>query len=141
MKMLKRGAVVAAAMVSALAGVVFSAGVASAATSPISACGGGSYYVQEQHDIKGLATVYLLYNGTTNCVVTWHSSALQGVARYTEATIQKQGGSVKKDGKSYKYYAGPVKVDAAGSCVAFTGLISDGNGKVYGYESDWVHCH
>jgi hypothetical protein len=139
MKFVKRGATVAFAAVAAFAGVVFSGGVASAATSPIAACG-SSYHVQESHDIKGLATVYLMYNGSTNCVVTWHSAALQGVARYTYASVQKQGGSVVEDGKTYTSYAGPVKVTAPGVCISFSGMISDGSGKVYGYESPWVHC-
>lgn len=137
MTFFRRGAVVAA--VAALGAVLFPGGVASAATSPIAACG-SSYHVQESHDIKGLATVYLMYNGSTNCVVTWHSAALQGVARYTSATVQKQGGSPVEDAGTYSSYAGPVKVNAPGVCITFSGMISDGNGRLYGYESPWGHC-
>ena len=140
MKIIRHGVAAAVAVVAALAGVMFSTGVASAATSPIAACGGGSYYVQESVDLHGLGRVYLMYNGSTNCVVTWHSSALQGVPRYTYASVEQQGGSTIFDSGRYSSYAGPVKVSAAGHCVRYGGQIADGSGKIYGYESDWVHC-
>lgn len=140
MGMFKRGAVLTAAVAAALTGAVVNSTPAAAASSPISACGGGSYHVIDSRGLNGLATVYLLYNGSTNCVVTWHSSSTVGTARYTSATIQKEGGSQVVDEGSFSTYAGPVKVSAAGQCISWGGAISDGNGRIYGYESPWSHC-
>ncbi|MGB3438836.1 MAG: hypothetical protein WBA97_08805 [Actinophytocola sp.] len=140
MSKFKQGAVLVAALASVLTGAVVNSAPAAAASSPISACGGGSYHVIDSQDLNGLATVYLLYNGSTNCVVTWHSSATAGTARYTAAAVQKAGGNPVEDAGSYTTYAGPVKVSAAGSCILWGGAIADGNGRIYGYESPWSHC-
>jgi hypothetical protein len=103
-----------------------------AASSPIAACGGGSYHVIDQHDL-GKATIYLLYNGTANCAVTWKDSSNTtrvGVAIY------KQSGGYDSDEGNYSTYAGPVKVEAPGTCIFYTGVY--GSGPYW--DSPWGHC-
>ncbi|MFF9487489.1 serine/threonine protein kinase [Streptomyces sp. NPDC014676] len=103
-------------------------GVAHAATPAeraVAACG-SSYYVQRSHTM-GLGqnvTAYLLYSSSTgnNCVVTVkheNAGAYFGTATGLGAGIQAEGGSWKKDDGDYKYYAGPVYLNAPGKCVRF----------------------
>jgi hypothetical protein len=137
----KQKAVLTLATVGVLAGsVVLSSSPALAASSPTAACGGGSYHVIDHHAIGGLATIYLLYNGSTNCVVTWKSSAYQGKSSTTGASIQKQGGGRIDDTGFYQIYAGPVKVAAAGACVSWGGVASNGAGGGDSWQSGWTHC-
>ncbi|GLY79759.1 spore-associated protein A [Actinoallomurus iriomotensis] len=106
---------------------------AMAASSPIAACGGGSYHVIDKHDL-GPAVIYLLYNGTTNCVVTWKDSP-NTTSVY--ASIQRQSdGKEVQDVGHYSTYAGPVKLNAAGTCVWWMG----GYGNSYEWGSGWSHC-
>ncbi|MEU5803220.1 serine/threonine protein kinase [Streptomyces sp. NPDC047804] len=120
-----RAAAIAAA---AFALLVTGTGVASASTpaqKAVSACG-SSYYVQRQYSL-GLGqnvTVFLLYSSSTgnNCVVTVkheNVGAYYGTATGLGAGIQAEGGSMKKDDDDYKYYAGPVYLNAPGKCVRF----------------------
>ncbi|KOV83343.1 hypothetical protein ADL03_21065 [Nocardia sp. NRRL S-836] len=117
-------------------------GVAAAASSPIAACGGGSYHEIDQHRLGSVATIHLLYNGSTNCVVTWKTNP--GSASHLLATIAKQDsdGSFRDyryDDGNYSTYAGPVKVSAANTCIDW-----GGGAVVSGVWNVWMsgpsHC-
>ncbi|GAA4228623.1 hypothetical protein FHR32_008130 [Streptosporangium album] len=96
-------------------------------------CGGGSYHVIDQFDLRS-ATAYLLYNGTTNCVVTWKKTT--GTASYLSAVIRASSGAAfTRDEGQFKIYAGPVKVNAAGKCIQWGGQ----SPEIY-FISEWVHC-
>lgn len=105
------------------ASVVMS-GTAEAASSPIAACGGGSYHEIDSHRLGSVATIHLLYNGSSNCVVTWKTNP--GTSGRLLAAIAKQesDGSFRdyrNDDDYYPTYAGPVKVSAAGRCIDWGG--------------------
>ncbi|MCX4818499.1 acetyltransferase [Streptomyces sp. NBC_01142] len=115
------------------------------AATPASLCGSG-YTQIDSHVLRKSATVelarvHLLYNASTryNCVVTTHTSATSGQTLPTGAWITPSGGSQKKDQDDYSSYAGPVKVQAAGRCVKWGGMIEAGVGT-YAYTSPWEHC-
>ncbi|TLG03485.1 hypothetical protein FEK35_21330 [Nocardia cyriacigeorgica] len=120
MRVLENGARLGLALAAILAGSLTFAAPASAAT-PASVCGSG-YRTIDSHNLGGLATIYLLYNGRTNCVVTWKTANV-GTKTATRAmvAIWGQGGSLRQDFNLYAYYAGPVKVDAPGKCIAWGG--------------------
>jgi hypothetical protein len=103
-----------------------------AASSPIAACGGGSYHVIDSHDL-GKATIYLMYNGSTNCVVTWKDSSN---TLFVTANIKAAGDDYyQEDAGHYSYYAGPVKRSAAGKCITWGGVYD-----MSSYQSGWEHC-
>ncbi|WP_326826842.1 spore-associated protein A [Streptosporangium sp. NBC_01756] len=132
MRRFKQGAALAVATVAALAGALATSSPAMAASSPISACGGGSYHVIDQHDL-GKATVYLLYNGTTNCVVTWKDSPN---STYVNAVMRVEGSTTwGQDPGNFSTYAGPVKISAKGQCIQWGGIY----GSAY-YTSPFEHC-
>ena len=118
---------------------------AAAAASPQSVCGSG-YGVIDTLPIstgKLWATVYLLYNSGNgyNCVVTMKTADI-GTATYTQARIQVSGSStIHRDSGNFTSYAGPVRVKAAGKCVQFGGIASDGpGGQRFQSLSSWGHC-
>ncbi|NUP29164.1 MAG: hypothetical protein HOQ44_21170 [Nocardia sp.] len=120
----------------ALAGSLAVAGPAAAASSPVAACGGG-YHEIDHRDLPG-ARIHLLYNGTTNCVVTWKNNPGTATRLLARIAKQKSNGSfadyIEDDGK-YTTYAGPVKVNAAGTCISWGGATSS-NSWLSGPE----HC-
>jgi hypothetical protein len=134
----KRRATFTLATAAMLVGSVAFSGPANAASSPIAACGGGSYRVIDQHGLNGGATIYLLYNGTYNCVVTWKTGSSAGTPSNMNATLQRQsdGKSVSDPGR-YGYYAGPVKLAASGTCVKWGGYAF---GSYASWYSGWSHC-
>ncbi|MEV5752587.1 hypothetical protein AB0L00_32640 [Actinoallomurus sp. NPDC052308] len=120
-------------------------GPADAASSPIAACGGGSYHVIGHHDLGKIATVYLLYNGRTDCVVTWKKRAYVGKRTKMLASIAKNTGT--KTHYNFKYinnygtygtYAGPVKVTAPHTCIDWGG--GTGPGWKVWYSGRPSHC-
>lgn len=119
-----RKAVITLATGAAVAGAVIAVGgAAEAASSPIAACGGGSYHVIDTHALPG-ATVYLMYNGTTDCVVTWKTADV-GTKTHIWAGIAKDDNGTyyyKYDDNNYAYYAGPVKVNAPHTCIDWGGM-------------------
>ncbi|MER5420745.1 spore-associated protein A [Streptosporangium roseum] len=131
MRRLKQGAALAVATVAALAGTFAAGSPAMAASSPVAACGGGSYHVIDKHDL-GKATIYLLYNGSTNCVVNWKDSPN---STWISAFLYKDGGPYPVDSGYYSTYAGPVKVSAAGKCITWGGIYGS-----TGYTSPSEHC-
>jgi hypothetical protein len=113
-----------ATIAAVLAASVTTSGAAEAASSPVAACGGGSYHEIDSHKLGSVATIHLLYNGSTNCVVTWKTNP--GTRSRLLAAIAKQesdGGfrHYENDDDDYLTYAGPVKVSAAGTCIDWGG--------------------
>ncbi|MFD7717019.1 serine/threonine protein kinase [Streptomyces sp. NPDC059814] len=114
-----------------------------------SACGSG-YYIQRKATIGWGASVtaYLLYNSSShnNCAVTVKHSDMgwvYGTATGLGAGIQAEGGSMKKDQGNYKYYAGPVYLNAPGKCVRFWAYFEEyGAGPSHDilYTSPYGNC-
>lgn len=106
------------------------AGSAEAATSQAwyaaSICGSG-YSPDASYGLRG-GTIYVSYNGYTDCAVNIKSVDV-GSSTYTWVYIglDSQGGGYGgnnndgMDNGSYKYYAGPVYVDAPGTCIEVAG--------------------
>lgn len=141
MRGVKYGARLAFAVAAMLTGSLSMAAPANADT-PVSVCGGGSYRVLESHDLGGIATVYLLYNGSTNCVITW-KTAYVGTKTAVQAAlgIWGQTGPAEVDAGQFGYYAGPVKVNAPGKCIGWMGTAARPNGAYYKWESPGPsHC-
>ncbi|WP_406317336.1 hypothetical protein OHA77_08840 [Streptosporangium sp. NBC_01639] len=135
----KQGALLTLATMVAFSGSIFTSSSAMAASSPVAACGGGSYHVIDKHDL-GKAVIYLMYNGTTNCVVTWKDSP---DSKKVVAGILVQGNTQEnRDADYYQYYAGPVKASAAGKCIIWGGAYGAGDYDYSGswYRSPWEHC-
>ncbi|RFS84541.1 serine/threonine protein kinase [Actinomadura spongiicola] len=81
---------------------------------------GSGYYVQRSLGVPG-GTAYLLYNSSTyNCAVTIKTLKV-GTKSPVSTWIQKKGGSKIADSGSFAWYAGPVYVQAPGTCVRFGG--------------------
>ncbi|MEV4805942.1 hypothetical protein AB0K18_38590 [Nonomuraea sp. NPDC049421] len=132
---LKKTAAVAFGLAAALAGTIATSGPAMAADTPIAACGGGSYHVIDSHALGSSAVVYLLYNGSTNCVVTWKTGA-RGNSTWVEARVRHDHMYFNVDEGNFKYYAGPAKATgAAGSCIMWGGSYGSQS-----YLSGWEHC-
>ncbi|MEO3876586.1 spore-associated protein A [Nonomuraea sp. B12E4] len=131
MRKYRQAAALTIATVAAIAGTVTMSSPAMAASTPIGACGGGSYHQIDSHDL-GAATIYLLYNGTTNCVVTWKDSPN---STYVLALISNGLDGWRYDDGDYSTYAGPVKVNGAGQCIKWGGAYGSTR-----YDSPWEHC-
>ncbi|MFI6773447.1 hypothetical protein [Nocardia sp. NPDC050412] len=117
--------------------------VADAASTPAGACG-SSFHEIDHHDLP-LGTIYLFYNGTDNCVVTWKNEYV-GTPTTVSAGIEIAGQSSTRvlDSRSdYKYYAGPVKISAKGKCIQWEGEVqkpgADSNIVNY-WKSKSSHC-
>lgn len=96
-------------------------------------CGSG-FKVIDSRGITG-ATIYLLYNSSTeyNCVVTLATTVNGSVSM--NATLAVQGGSSGSNAGSFTYYAGPVKEHAPSECVKWGGSY-----KSSSWTSSWSHC-
>ncbi|WP_157252327.1 serine/threonine protein kinase [Nonomuraea typhae] len=101
---------------------------------PTSACGSG-FAVQRSTPLDG-GTVYQLYNSGTgeNCVVTMKTANV-GVKTPVRATLEVQGGESKSDSGDFEYYAGPVKLQARGKCVQYSGSVGSATGG-----QGWGNC-
>ena len=135
---IKNGTAVALATTAMVAGSIAVSAPAMAASSPIAACNadGTSYHVIDSHDL-GPAVIYLMYNGTKNCVVTWKDSP---DGNWVDAQVGIYGADgAAFDGGYYSTYAGPVRVTAPGKCIDWTGaeIIS---GHEYWWDSGKSHC-
>lgn len=129
-----RAGVLAAAMTASALALGTTQAQAAALASPASLCGSG-YSVIDSHVVTGYgATVYLLFNGTRNCVVTLKTSNLDKKT-VTMALVQTPGNPSHEDSDYYYEYAGPVYSEpSAGKCIRW------GGGQTYKWESDWEHC-
>ncbi|WAU79280.1 spore-associated protein A [Streptomyces sp. Qhu-G9] len=122
---MNRWTTLTAAAAAAATSVLAFSGNANAAGANVAyngACGSGYSVVNSANMQFGAGTVYLTYNGSTgkNCVVT-----IQTEQKYSgpmTAKIRRTGSSSwTTDSGDYRYYAGPVYVSAAGSCVDWYG--------------------
>jgi hypothetical protein len=97
-------------------------------------CGAG-YWRIDHHDLPH-ATIYLDYNGSTDCAVTIKNANV-GTPTYTEAFVYRQtdaqGGD---DAGNFSYYAGPERTYAPNTCVFWGG--GDDTGAYW--PSGWTHC-
>lgn len=104
------------------------------------ACGSGYQVIDSATLTDGdghrKGRVFLLYHpGTsTNCVVTLKDTAV-GTKSAASAYLEVQGRNRGTDSGSFDYYAGPVRANAAGTCVKWGG----GTGGV-SYDSGFEHC-
>jgi hypothetical protein len=108
---------------------------AQAATNPYTpqgVCGSG-YYVQRSHALTG-ATVYQLYNGRYNCVVTMKTASIGRPTKITAGLQVKKSSWAYETGK-FAYYAGPIKQYGAGKCVRFFGYH-----RGTSHTSRWGNC-
>ncbi|WP_019633625.1 M23 family metallopeptidase [Actinomadura atramentaria] len=101
---------------------------------PTEVCGSG-YSVIDSYALTG-GRVYLLYNSGSkrNCVTTIKSTNV-GTASAVSAHVQAQGGSKVTDSGNFAYYAGPVTVAAASTCVQWGGSVGSSS-----YTSPYEHC-
>lgn len=139
MRVIKNGARLGLAIAAVLTGSLSMAAPANAAT-PASVCGSG-YRVIDTHALGSLATIYLLYNGRTNCAVTWKTAHV-GVKTVTMVRLGIWGQNTpQEDSGMFAYYAGPVKVDAPGKCIGWGGGASRPDNTGYGWNSPGPsHC-
>ncbi|MEV8092764.1 CHAP domain-containing protein [Kitasatospora sp. NPDC085879] len=100
---------------------------------PTQVCGAG-FGVVDSHSLGG-ATAYLLYEAASgrNCVVTLATQPSGAVPM--NATLKVQGGATADNPGSYTYYAGPVILSAAGTCVDWGGSYRSTT-----WTSGWSHC-
>ncbi|MCA2212124.1 hypothetical protein [Jidongwangia harbinensis] len=115
-----------------LGGTSLPASAAGNPYTPRKVCGSG-YGVQRAHALPG-ATVYQLFNGRTNCVVTIKTAAVGRPTKIT-AGLRVAGSSWAYDTGRYAYYAGPVKQAGAGKCVRYFGYSGGRN-----YTGPWGNC-
>ncbi|MEU4571960.1 serine/threonine protein kinase [Nonomuraea sp. NPDC023979] len=101
---------------------------------PTQVCGSG-FVVQRSSSFSGGAT-YQLWNNSTgqNCVVTMKTVDV-GKATPVRATLEVQNGPSKTDSGNFEYYAGPVKLPAAGKCVRYSGSVGSGS-----TSAGWANC-
>jgi hypothetical protein len=128
------GAVATAATLAA-ATVAFAA-PAQAATNPYSPTGVcGSDYHQIDHTSISGAEIYLMYNGSYNCVVTIKTAHV-GTKTETEAILEVQSPrGFYSDDDNYAYYAA-VKAYAKGTCIKWGGMTTSAIWE----SATWVHC-
>lgn len=99
---------------------------------PRGVCGSG-YNVQRSRALTG-ATVYQLFNGRYNCVVTIKTASVGRPTKVT-AGLQVSGSSWAYDTGEYAYYAGPVRQYGAGKCVRYFGFHGGTS-----FTSGWGNC-
>ncbi|MFJ9518090.1 hypothetical protein ACIRPK_07455 [Kitasatospora sp. NPDC101801] len=135
MRTSQRAAALAFSALGIAAGMVSVAGPAEAATTPSGACGSG-YYQIDHHALGSVADVYLFYNGSSNCAVTWVRSP-NGTRTYDlRVHIERKSDlNEASDGGYYKFYAGPAKLGAANTCISWGGFAEG-----ISWSSDWEHC-
>jgi hypothetical protein len=111
---------------------------------PREVCGSKYRIIDREHhrdDGIHLGTTFLMWNAATgrNCVVTIEYYKV-GQPNYVGASIQKRGGQIRSDGDVYRYYAGPRRVHAPGTCVRWTGYVTISETLGDGFVSKWGHC-
>lgn len=133
MRLLEYGARLGLTVVAIIAGSLAVAGPANAVATPAEACG-NNYHEIDHHDIPG-ARIHLLYNGTTNCVVTTKNNP--GTKTMMLAAIASDNHpAFINDKGSYAYYAGPVRLDAKGVCIEWGGAADPGWNVWYSFSEN-----
>lgn len=122
--------------------------------SPRRVCGSSYFVVRDRGGIGGRADrpityrgqvyghVYLLYSARTrqNCVVAIKSRYV-GRRTWMSATLAVRNGRSETDRGYFTYYAGPVKLAAAGRCVKYTAMMRLDNGRyAFGGRDTWGNC-
>lgn len=102
----------------AVVGPVATAPAASAASG---SCSGSIVDTLNHYNYNGthVATSYLYWDGTYNCVRADKVGSYYGVSSRMSLTIYNQKGGADPDSGYFKYYAGPVKVNGQNTCIAF----------------------
>jgi hypothetical protein len=102
-------------------------------------CGSG-FSVIDKAVKEGVFYIYLLWNPSTgeNCVVNLKQFQL-GTKTPMHAFIQTAFDAKGNTG-DFGYYAGPVKMKAAGDCIMWGGSATVSNGTIWSYFSDYEHC-
>ncbi|WP_280262426.1 hypothetical protein [Nocardia wallacei] len=96
-------------------------------------CGEG-FTVVDQHDLRG-GTVYLTYNGRTNCVVTIRDTPGEPISMGAAVRQSKDHSAVViNDDRTFTEYAF-AKVEAEGKCIDWGGRIKDDVFEEFG-----THC-
>ncbi|MFC5750727.1 YncE family protein [Actinomadura rugatobispora] len=96
----------------------------------------GGYKVQRSSPFKG-GRIYQLYSAKSrnNCAVTMKTA---DVGKGTNVWIrleEQRGGEVARDSGTFKYYAGPVYVNAPGVCVRYSGGAAGAS-----TSAGWANC-
>ncbi|MFD0571706.1 hypothetical protein ACFQ0T_23910 [Kitasatospora gansuensis] len=99
------------------------------------ACGSG-YYQIDHHALGTVADIYLFYNGSSNCAVTWKRNP-NGTTRYDlRVHIERQSDlQTAPDAGYYLYYAGAVELYAPNTCISWGGYAEG-----ISWSSGWSHC-
>ncbi|WP_433529280.1 protein kinase domain-containing protein [Micromonospora sp. CA-263727] len=105
----------------------------------VQACGSGYKVINSATLTAGgrrQGRVHLLYHAGTgsNCVVTLKETAV-GTATPVSAFLEVQGRARSTDSGSFRYYAGPVRAGAAGTCVKWGGSAGGAS-----HSSPFEHC-
>ncbi len=133
MRVLTHAARLALAASAVVAGSIAVASPANAVATPAGACG-SNYHEIDHHNLK-YSVIHLLYNGSTDCVVT-SKTAYIGTSTFVAAVVEFADQSHETvDEGNYFYYAGPVRLNAPGKCIIWGG--ADGGG---GWSSSPSHC-
>ncbi|MDA2814280.1 spore-associated protein A [Nocardiopsis sp. RSe5-2] len=106
-------------------GGVLTAAAPASAAGYNGACGSG-YKVVNSADLPGGAgTVFLTYNGSSgkNCAVTVRASKGAAKPMDVQLALASKPGSAVLDTGDFTEYAGPVRLDAQGECVTWSGII------------------
>ncbi|WP_214413504.1 spore-associated protein A [Sphaerisporangium fuscum] len=123
-----------------LGGLVAASTLAGTVTSPASAasyngsCGSG-YRVIDSAAVGSNATMFLTYNNGWNCLVTIRNT--KGTAHHMGAYLKRssvESWQVKNEG-NFTHFAGPIYLQAAGSCIDWAG--ADGTAYNAKYRT---HC-
>ncbi len=105
-----------------LLGVAVIGPVATAPTaSAASGCSGSVIDSIKHYNYSGahVATSYLYWDGTYNCVIANKAGSYYGVSSRMSLTIYSQSGGADPDNGYFSQYAGPVKVYGKGTCIAY----------------------
>ncbi|NKY54289.1 hypothetical protein [Nocardia vermiculata] len=134
MRLLEYGAKLGLAVAAILAGSMAVAVPANAVATPAEACG-SNYREIDHHDLPG-ARIHLLYNGSTNCVVTTRNNPGTKVMMAASLSSETHTAAIVDKGM-YAYYAGPVRLAAKGVCIQWGGFTDPG---WQGWFSKIEHC-
>ncbi|MCU1645014.1 MAG: uncharacterized protein JWN03_5289 [Nocardia sp.] len=143
MRFLKHATRIAVAGVAMFAASLTTGATATAASTPEGTCGAG-YYEIDHHDLPN-GTIHLMYNGSTDCVVTWKTQNV-GTKTYMMAGVGSTlppNGTIPNgksatwdvDAGQFAYYAGPVYWYAPGACIAWFGVARQDS-----WTSQMSHC-
>lgn len=112
------------------------------AATPAGVCGSGFYEIDHHAGLR-YGTIYLMYNGSVNCVVTMKTSYV-GTASLTNAYVLTSPSNISQDQNQYAYYAGPAKLSAKGQCIQWGGGVSPPGANGWDVRDTWTsdlgHC-